>query len=870
MLIGRGEILAALDSALDDMADAGGLVLVQGDVGSGKTAVLAEVERVWSDRGMEVVTVPLGDTPAWDLFGAQAMVSAVRDRFERVGDRRLADALTGVTRLCTAGTYLSRSGRSALTAALTGMFACLRRGRQVAVLIDDVHALASPLLGVAAACRAGCVVVATYVEEHAVAELTPVIEVAERRLDLAPLGGQDVEVLVAAWAGVPVDPAVLPAIRASLGPLAGNPATLLAVLRALRDQDRFTELRGVLCLREKAAPIALPTGHWLVRRVEALGDVSREVVAMVGQSERLRVDDLCGFAAVIDRGPSGCGGVLDQLVRLGALEADPSGRLHCPCPALAVTVAAGLGRPAVRQLHRAFAEYLLRDEHVDCGVLAHHVLQAGSAMPRVPAIVDLLAVGDRIAVTRPEQSARLYHAALLHADREHPAAGRITSSLLRLLVRIGRFDWLGEVVEDVAAERAATHRVELACAATLAALHTGRPVSGHVRAVLSGTPGSDRPLQLGDRWFAADPGISAEDVAEAFEPFVAAPTRRRHLGTGSFHDELLVASTRFDLVTVFQNLFGAAYHAPVDGPLAAYHRVLAGYISGQWDAALSAATDLDLTTTADTPSLQLSRLFAAEICAYRGEYKQARSWLAEVPDNGGFIAARGWVEIGMLVIEGDRETAFRQGVRLYALAQAKGEDFAMALLLLRLAGAAFTLGLMDWAQRVLADAEELYRRQGDRASHCATLMMRGLVSRDADAAQAAVALARFQGYKVQLAQACLVAATVAADPQPLLHEAHSIATELGAEAMRTLVRTVMRHFGVFPPRTQASGNGFSDIEVRIIELVRDGRTNRQIAVRLRVSERTVENHLSRLFLKTGCRSRVDLATASVAGRLSGT
>ena len=43
--------------------------------------------------------------------------------------------------------------------------------------------------------------------------------------------------------------------------------------------------------------------------------------------------------------------------------------------------------------------------------------------------------------------------------------------------------------------------------------------------------------------------------------------------------------------------------------------------------------------------------------------------------------------------------------------------------------------------------------------------------------------------------------------------------------------------------------------------------NRQIAIDMRISEKTVENRLSRLFARTGCRSRVELAAASLEGRL---
>ena len=44
-------------------------------------------------------------------------------------------------------------------------------------------------------------------------------------------------------------------------------------------------------------------------------------------------------------------------------------------------------------------------------------------------------------------------------------------------------------------------------------------------------------------------------------------------------------------------------------------------------------------------------------------------------------------------------------------------------------------------------------------------------------------------------------------------------------------------------------------------------TNRQIASSVRISEKTVENYLTKLFARTGCRSRLDLAAASLEGRL---
>jgi DNA-binding NarL/FixJ family response regulator len=77
----------------------------------------------------------------------------------------------------------------------------------------------------------------------------------------------------------------------------------------------------------------------------------------------------------------------------------------------------------------------------------------------------------------------------------------------------------------------------------------------------------------------------------------------------------------------------------------------------------------------------------------------------------------------------------------------------------------------------------------------------------------------------------------------------------------------MRKFGVTAPRTMANPGELTGTELRIVELVRAGQTNRQIATELETSEKAVEHHLTRLFLRTGVRSRVELAAASLAGRL---
>jgi DNA-binding NarL/FixJ family response regulator len=65
-------------------------------------------------------------------------------------------------------------------------------------------------------------------------------------------------------------------------------------------------------------------------------------------------------------------------------------------------------------------------------------------------------------------------------------------------------------------------------------------------------------------------------------------------------------------------------------------------------------------------------------------------------------------------------------------------------------------------------------------------------------------------------------------------------------------------------RAAAAGGVLSPRELEIAELVTIGKTNRQIAAELFLSEKTVETHLSHVFAKLGVGSR-----AAVAAELAG-
>lgn len=58
--------------------------------------------------------------------------------------------------------------------------------------------------------------------------------------------------------------------------------------------------------------------------------------------------------------------------------------------------------------------------------------------------------------------------------------------------------------------------------------------------------------------------------------------------------------------------------------------------------------------------------------------------------------------------------------------------------------------------------------------------------------------------------------------------------------------------------TQRQTRGLSERELQVIDLIADGLTNQDIAARLDISKRTVDNHISNILEKTSTSNRVAL------------
>jgi DNA-binding NarL/FixJ family response regulator len=181
----------------------------------------------------------------------------------------------------------------------------------------------------------------------------------------------------------------------------------------------------------------------------------------------------------------------------------------------------------------------------------------------------------------------------------------------------------------------------------------------------------------------------------------------------------------------------------------------------------------------------------------------------------------------------------------------------------RLEARATRLGLPAAAVRAETARAALLHAAGDHES--AARLAVGAAGR-ADAVQAALdaVAARI------VAGPALAAAGRRDDAVAELERAAAAAIQGGALKLRDAAARELRRLGARVPAAveRAAGPGGLDAltprEREIAGFVAAGHTNRQIAATLFLSEKTVENHLSRLFAKVGVRSRVELAALTLS------
>jgi len=877
--------LTTLREAYRSSAATGQLVTVSGPAGIGRTTLLSHFARELRAQNVLVITAKaVAESRGHiDVFGLALLISALREHFEQFGDGQVAGLLSALsdTRTTTANSGSDWTPRMAV--GLGATFSHIGRLRRTALLVDDVHLIPEPAVALAAARRPGCLVVAGHADQ---AEPTPgsteLLALADLTVPLPPIPDNEIAAMVARTAGIPLDEGVLTTLRAALGPMCGHPGTVLSILDDLAADGRLVTVAGRLCLRAPVAAIALPARHELCRRAEHLGDIGTRVVATVAVFDGIAIDDLPRLAEVVGAELAECGHTVDRLISRGVLVIDQTGRLRCRCPALASAALRSAPDATPSGLPAMAADVLLRllGENGN----GRQAETGGGGATRADWLVSRAQVTT---AAEPEHAVRYYLAALALIGPS--AAEPALRAVLPLLVRTGHLEQLAELVDKAATELpvSASLRAELAFAARFSTVHTGRQLSGPALRALFGVTSSDdadRP-DCAAWWFADDAetsgdGVTGSNLMSAAEiQLVRAAARgdrescaRWYSAVAPFDTrppdlaQLLAAGELGDLATVCQLVLGSRYRVPVTGLLASHQRVLRRYADGDFSGALSAARELELGHPGATIVHQLARLLAAEICGARGKVDAARTWLAcESPDPR-LAALRGWVDAGLRQQAAEPGKAANHAWQTYLRVRDDARPRGIESLLVRTAELATIAADVDTSAALAREVSRWPRHDLHPRRTEAVALVRALVERDALAAQAALQGAVQRGHRPDEFAALLAMARVAVDPTPYLERARQIAERCDCATFDERARTVGWERGVSSQRRERQQT-LSPAEIGIVDLISAGLTNRQIASAMAMSEKAVENQLTRLFALTGCRSRIELATAWVEGRL---
>ncbi|MEU1513245.1 LuxR family transcriptional regulator [Streptomyces sp. NPDC005811] len=923
VVIGRVDEVRALADTLRASGDTARVLLVTAGAGMGKTTVLEQARRTAAQDGATVVRLGWEDEADGPPHTADPAVGAAGCGLVLAGPTSGLAAVSPATRsrLRTAERTGGVSGLSAFSRALATAARQVPLALVVDG-IDRMPRPAADALGLLLRVFRphGVPVVMTGrpwpAGDPARAQLSAA---ADEVLALPPLRPADVAGLVDLHItrrfGRPADHALADAVSRALGTLAGNPRAVLSVLDTLDERD-LLELDGRMCLLHGAKHLRLATedafllGFGRPHATPYPGIVEAAIVtARVLDHAEVHIDD--AFRMTPSAGARALERRLDRLITDRILTADPHGRLSFAVPALASALRT---LPLQRDVQAHSARYItsLTDrigaEATGRGYprLADRVAASGPLLDDALAVPLLLAAAREDARTDWPRAARAYSAALHRLTPHDARTPAVLHEANTLSLRHGDHDGLLALGEPLRALLETPHTADaedagkpadlgsVAAAWAWAALHEhhGSPDDIQPR---SGTTADRFPTVTGlaalgglygigtltpVRTTAAAHTPDAEPghhrtplpspaelrlVAAAVGSHTEVSRARHHLPPEAIDDQALDrlrhGAAYGDLAGALTAVLGDRYVTAADSIAAQYRGMVRDYLAGNWEAALVAARRIEVRSrtraTAGVP--HLPRALAAEIHCARGDVARARSWLDLVPDTLAHpLTAR--ARLAVRYWSGRTEDALGQAWHDAQQARKNGQLAGVERLLLRILSLAALDDGPHPVQQVLEELETLHAEAGTPMAHEALLIARGIAHHDTDSALSAHRLIKSRGDVHLNVISCMGLTHIADDPRPWLAEAVRDARRLGlGRPFRTAVNRAARRRDIPLPRLREAKEMLTAADIGLVRMISDGATNRQIAAELACSHKTVEQRLARLFQRTGCRSRRELA-----------
>ncbi|WP_206790336.1 LuxR C-terminal-related transcriptional regulator [Amycolatopsis sp. MtRt-6] len=314
-----------------------------------------------------------------------------------------------------------------------------------------------------------------------------------------------------------------------------------------------------------------------------------------------------------------------------------------------------------------------------------------------------------------------------------------------------------------------------------------------------------------------------------------------------------------------ERLLAATPRVPV--PVSVPAQMATAFHRGEFDLALELACKSIATSSphgCDAPQSTMFQL-AALVQMARGKLVRARELLATAQArHPAFPHALALPEAWLDAVFADFERS--RSVLRAALDRADEEGVVVHTdaLWIALADLAVSRGIdAHLLPEYLRRLERAATRLGTGSAEIHHLTLRAFVESDTRAAAAALHLLDRRGQPFEQALGWERLARYGVAGPETLSLAYERYGSIDALIRRSRLRKKMQRQGIPVPGRQAT---VAENERLLAVLVCEGLTNKQIAVVLGASGKSVEGRLSRLFTRTGYQSRVELATAMLTGR----
>ncbi|GHF44901.1 tetratricopeptide (TPR) repeat protein [Amycolatopsis bartoniae] len=905
---------------LDEIAEAAGpLVAVTGPAGVGRTTLLAQLSEKFAARGVTVWAMRFtrdGEAlPARFTLrsGPEAEGGVAEPAMHLPGPDGAPWPWSPLRPVDGARNDPKIAHRAAAAVAVP----LLRGGRETVLLIDDAHWIDPDSLAVLAAftrqlagSQVRCVCTARIPTAGGNPELPATVRELRREglvhsVRLTPLPRREVARQVTAALQATPEPALVDRVHeVSRGVVAAIGDTI----EMLRRNGSVEIVDRQAYLVQRTSPVAPPAHNQLVRMVRELGPeawaaakavsvlwplgaaVPRLVAEVLGTPEAAELLDALCRAGIIHRGRGGA-----------------SWRFTVPLVASALTASLG---PFERRRLAATAVTAVWSGEAACGdtdYLTDQVAGAGRLVDRQRALGELLTRSAAVQQDQAESAVRWLGAAIELAENRaqramvllmHTSTCHIHGDYEESLR--GAQSLLGDYADQLSPD--AAQEIQLMAVQALHGVGDAEALRELAEQRRRWTGGPDRQVVTAafacaalDRWSEAHKLLADN---QAFW--------RAGNATSAMLGELLATMAELwsGRTARFERSLAARERWALRG--SARHRLdqVSSHVSG-----LLVTGDLSkaekLLIDEDLPATALPLYDQAMIAGLRGDAASA----IDLTRRGVVAAGRGHepgytgmlqTTIGILVAQGRLTTArelLRRGralnpvlAHLLDAAEARldralgeneraesrlrealdagergllvGADLCWA----ELVDLALEAGDVHAAERCLAELERVAEAMPTARATVHVLLARATVVKDREAAQECLRQTRERGQPLELAVVLERLVKYGMGEPDLLAEAYDTLGGLDAMLARAWLRNLMREHGV---AVRGRKETVAENEHLLAMLAAGGLSNKQLAMALRTSDKSIEGRLSRLFTRTGYRSRIELSTAMLNGEYEG-